>query len=114
MVPRASILCRIPVIDERVTRSDRTLRNSIDSIHMHGVKLSDPMPMYARAIEGEIVVHSDMEFLYPLLAGQQHPTLLSAYDEKSILTSPQQACIQGPGNCPLNNLAYGNHMPSAL
>ena len=59
MIPRTSILHSFPCVGERVPRSDRALSYAIDAVHMHGVQLSNSVPMDTGAVVLEIVMDFD-------------------------------------------------------
>lgn len=67
MVPRTPILRDLPCIIETVPRSDWTLSKAIDTVHMHSMVLSNPMPMNTGAIVFEVVVDDDRDSL-PVLS----------------------------------------------
>lgn len=67
MVPRTPILHGFPGISETFPRSDWTLSNAIDTVHLHTQPLSNPMPMNSGAIVSEVVLDNDRDSL-PILS----------------------------------------------
>jgi hypothetical protein len=67
MVPRTPILHGCPGIIETVPRSDGTLSQAIDAVHVHSQPLPNPVPMNAGAIALEFVVDGDCDILSILL-----------------------------------------------
>ena len=65
MVPGTAVLRCIEAVCEAVSRGDRTLSDSVHTIHMHGFVLSDAMPMNARPVPFHIVDHLDMNSITP-------------------------------------------------
>ena len=63
MVPRTPILHGSPGISEIVPRSDGTLSQAIDAVHLHTQQLSNPVPMNTGAIALEVVVDGDCDIL---------------------------------------------------
>lgn len=63
VVPRTSILHCPPGVDKLVFRSNGTLSDTIDTIHLHGLPLSNPMPVDACAIICKIVLDSNVDTL---------------------------------------------------
>lgn len=59
MVPATPILPRPPSVVEGAARSNWTLRNPIDAVHVRRVKLSDTMPVDACPIMLEMIRHDD-------------------------------------------------------
>lgn len=45
MVPRTPVLQSCPIIGETVSRSDGALSYAINTVHMHGVQLSNSVPV---------------------------------------------------------------------
>jgi hypothetical protein len=90
VIPRRSILSSLEDIVEAITRSDGTLRDAVDAIHIHGLVLSDSMPMNTGTILGHAIYHRYVQGL--AIVSQAFNTA-----NASLLTSPQQASSQGPG-----------------
>jgi hypothetical protein len=67
MIPRTPILHGSPGIIETVPRSDGTLSQAIDAVHLHTQPLPNPVPMNTGAIALELVVDSDCDILSMLL-----------------------------------------------
>ena len=67
MVPRTPILHGSPRIIETVPRSDGTLSQAIDAVHVRSQPLSNPVPMNTGAIALELVVDGDCDIL-PILS----------------------------------------------
>ena len=61
VVPGSPVLACVELVDERVTWSYRTLSNSINAIHFHGVKLSDAVPVNCRTVPSEMVSDIDLQ-----------------------------------------------------
>lgn len=90
VIPRRSILSSLEDIVETITGRDRTLRDTVDTIHIHGLVLSDSMPVDTGTIFGHAIYHRDVQGL--VIVSQAFNTA-----NASLLTSPQQASSQGPG-----------------
>lgn len=58
MIPSMPVLQRLELISEGVPLGDRALRDAVDTVHLHGVQLTDTMPVNRCAIG--IVVVFDM------------------------------------------------------
>ena len=63
MVPRTTILHSSEGIIETVPRRNRTLCHAIDTVHMHGQPLSNPMPMNTCAVVTEFIGNDDCDIL---------------------------------------------------
>lgn len=63
MVPRGSVLCRLEAVCEVLARRDGTLGDAIDTVHIHGLVLSDSVPVDAGAIFAHVVYHGDVDSL---------------------------------------------------
>jgi hypothetical protein len=63
MIPRCSILNSFKAVRETVTWGNRTLSDTVNSVHVHRSILSNPMPMNARAILFHTVDDSDVKCL---------------------------------------------------
>jgi hypothetical protein len=63
MVPRTPILHSSPGIIETVIRSDGTLSQAIDAVHVRSQPLPNPVPMNTGAIAVEFVVDGDCDIL---------------------------------------------------
>jgi hypothetical protein len=118
MVPRTAILHSSPSIIETIARSNGTLGYAIDAVHVHGQPLTNSVPMNTGAITFKLVVDDDSDILLKLsvLYNWHLRDLNCNYLilEKEIRTSPQQACIQGPGYMSLNIFPSVKFSPSAL
>jgi hypothetical protein len=63
VIPRSSILSSLKAISEALTRGNRTLRNAIDTIHIHGLILSNTVPVNAGAVTHHTVDNSNVKCL---------------------------------------------------
>ena len=63
MVPRTPILHGSPGISEIVTRSDGTLSQAIDAVHLHTQPLSNSVPVNTGAVALELIVDGDCDIL---------------------------------------------------
>lgn len=68
MIPRASVLRDVPCVGEGIKWCDRTLRDAVDTIHVHCLVLPDTVPVDARAVVCQIVDHGDTDNLHATLA----------------------------------------------
>lgn len=59
------VLQRLELVCERVPLSNRTLRNAIDTIHLHGTELTDAVPMNGRAVGIIVILDMDDQFVAP-------------------------------------------------
>ena len=67
MIPGASILLCSPGIGEAISRGNRALGDTIDSIHGHVEQLSNPMPVDASSVRVELIVDGNRNSLLVLL-----------------------------------------------
>jgi hypothetical protein len=87
MIPGTPVLSRRPRVTKAVPWRDRTLRDAIDTVHVHCLILSDTMPMHACAVPRQLVDHFDV---YCLEGGhRQRDDSKTARDMPP--TSPQHA-----------------------
>lgn len=63
MIPRGSILGSFEGIGKRVARCDRALRDAVDTVHVHRLLLSNPVPVDASAILCHSVDYRDFQGL---------------------------------------------------
>ena len=95
MVPRTPILHGSPGIIETVPRSDGTLSQAIDAVHLHTQPLPNSVPVNTGAVSLEFVVDGDCDILSILSVWygkfQRNESKKYRVLEKRIRTSPQQA-----------------------
>ena len=65
MIPGTPILSDVKLVGKAISRGNWALCHSIDSIHRHGMKLSDAMPMDRSAIPLEVVRYFYFELVAP-------------------------------------------------
>jgi len=109
MIPRGSILSSLKAVRVVLTRRDRTLSNAVDTVHIHRLILSNPVPVNAGAILFHTIDYSDIKGL----STSEFEIQIAELPDIA-LTSPQHASSQGPGYNSLNSLALVNGWPSAL
>ena len=63
MIPRAAVLHSPESVIEAVTRSDWTLRETIDTVHVHCEPLPDAVPMDTGPITLHLVADDDCDVL---------------------------------------------------
>jgi hypothetical protein len=63
MIPRGSILSSLKAVHGVLTRCDRTLSNAVDTVHVHRLILSNPMPVNTGAVLFHVVDYSDVKGL---------------------------------------------------
>lgn len=63
MIPRSSILNSLKAICEVLARCDRTLSDTVDTVHIHRLILSNAVPVNASAIRLHTVNYSDVDGL---------------------------------------------------
>ena len=63
MIPGATILKCFPSVGKVVSRCNWTLSDAIDAIHVHGLPLSDTVPMNTSSVPSKIVLHLDVNGL---------------------------------------------------
>lgn len=65
MVPRSTILRRIPSVDKLGLRGNGALREAIHTVHVHGLPLPDAMPVDTSSVVSKRVVHVDFYGISP-------------------------------------------------
>ena len=63
VIPRASVLRRVPRVGKVVLGSNGALSDSIYTVHVHGLVLPYPVPMYACTIVFEVIYYLDINSL---------------------------------------------------
>ena len=91
VVPRRAILQRFERVREAVSRSDRTLGHTVDSIHFHTAKLSDAVPMDRGSIVLEGVCKRDFQLIAPACL---NPRTWEGLIEDFAVWVPEPICIQ--------------------
>lgn len=64
MIPRRPVLRRVEDIAEAITWRNRTLSDAIDTIHVHGLVLTNAVPVNTCAIPLHTVYDGNVERLY--------------------------------------------------
>lgn len=63
MIPRGPILSSLEAVRKVLTRCDRTLGDTVDTVHIHCLMLSNPMPVDAGAIIFHVVDYGNVKSL---------------------------------------------------
>ena len=63
VVPGASVLRCVPVVDEEILRCNRALSNAIDTVHMHCLILPYPVPMDTCTVVTKVIYNIDVDSL---------------------------------------------------
>lgn len=92
MVPRVAVLRRPKLIGKGISLSDRTLCDSIDTVHVVRVQLSDSVPVDSRAILVIIVPDMNDKLVTPACLNQRARKLLVENLPAGLLKS---ICEQG-------------------
>ena len=72
MIPRASVLHCCPIICEAIPRRDWTLGDAVDAVHMHGVELTNTVPVNTGTVVLQMVVDINNHLLFTRLALIHH------------------------------------------
>lgn len=97
VVPGVSILCRPKLIGKSISLSNRALCNSIDTIHLVCVQLSDSVPVDSRAILIIIIPDVNNNLVTPACLNQRAGKLLVEDFPAGLLKS-----IRGQGHVSIN------------